>query len=141
MVDVNWTVLVQIANFVVLIFILNAVLYKPIRSMLLQRKAKFDGLNQKISTTSAEAEEKNQAFASGVKQARAKGQKAKEALLQSASDEQRELIAQINARAREDLDAVKAKIAKDTHAVKTALEREIDTFADAITQKILGRAA
>jgi F-type H+-transporting ATPase subunit b len=141
MVDVNWTVLVQIANFVILIFILNAVLYKPIRNILLQRKAKIDGLNHKISSAGEEAEEKNQAFAAGVKQARAKGQKAKEALLQAAGDEQRELIAQINVKAKEDLDVVKRKIAEDTQAVKTALEKEIDTFANAITQKILGRAA
>jgi F-type H+-transporting ATPase subunit b len=141
MVEVNWTVLVQIANFIILVFILNAVLFKPIRNILLQRKAKVDGLTQKINTASEEAEEKNQAFAAGVKEARTKGQKAKEVLLTTAADEQRELIAQINIKAKEDLDAVKAKIAKDIDAVKAALETEIDTFADAITRKILGRAA
>ena len=141
MVKIDWTVIVQIANFLVLIFILNLVLYKPIRNILLQRKAKVDGLEEGIDATSREAEEKNQAFSDGVKQARAKGQKQKEALMQDAADEERTLIAEINTKAREDLDGVKAKIVEDTEAVKKALEKEVDAFADAITQKILGRAA
>ena len=108
---------------------------------MLQRKAKVDGLEEGIDATSREAEEKNQAFSDGVKQARAKGQKQKEALMQDAADEERTLIAEINTKAREDLDGVKAKIVEDTEAVKKALEKEVDAFADAITQKILGRAA
>jgi hypothetical protein len=39
------------------------------------------------------------------------------------------------------LTEVKIQVAKDVDAVKAALEKDVDTFADAITQKILGRAA
>ena len=141
MVDINWTVLPQIANFLILIFILNMVCYKPIRKILLERKAKLDGLQQGIESTTLEADEQDQAFAKGLKAARAKGKKAKEDMLQAASEEEKAIVAKINDKAREDLTAVKAQIAKDTEVVKSALEKEVDAFADAITQKILGRAA
>ena len=141
MVSIDWTLAVQIVNFLVLIFILNTILYKPIRAILLQRKAKIESLESGIHTATTEAASKDQAFADGIKQARAKGQKEKEDLLQNATDEERAIIARINTKAQEDLAAVKAKIAQDTHAVKVALEKEVDTFANAITQKILGRTA
>jgi F-type H+-transporting ATPase subunit b len=141
MVDINWTVIIQIIDFVLLIFILNFILYKPIRNIIQQRKAKIEGLNTGINKAGKEVGEKGEAFAAGIKEARAKGQKAKETLLNSAAEEQRNLLAQINAKAKEDLDAVKTKITQDAQTVKTALEREIDQFATAITQKILGRAA
>ena len=141
MVEINWTVLPQIANFLILIFILNIVVYKPIRKILLERRDKFQGLAEGIESAGQMAQEKDQAFNSGLKEARVKGQKEKEALLQAASDEEKEIVGRINEKAREDLVAVKDQIAKDTGAVKAALEKEVDAFADAISQKILGRAA
>ncbi len=141
MVEINWTVWVQIANFLILVFVLNTVCYKPIRKILLARKDKIDGLSSGIESANKEAQDKDQAFGQGLKEARTKGQAEKEALLQAASDEEQAIVAKINDKAREDLAAIKEQIAKDTDAVKAALEKEVDSFADAITQKILGRAA
>lgn len=141
MVSLDWTVAVQIVNFLVLIFILNLVCYKPIRGILRQRKSKIEGLENGITSTVQEAEDKNQAFADGIKQARTMGQKEKEKLMQTAADEERAIIDEINAKAKADLEAMKAKIASDTDTIRTVLEQEVDVFADAITKKILGRAA
>jgi F-type H+-transporting ATPase subunit b len=141
MVSVDWTIYVQIANFIVLIFILNFVLYKPIRNILRQRKAKMEGLAESISTTTKEADDKNQAFGDGIKSARVQGQKEKEALIQAAAEQERTIVADINAKAKAELDAVKEKIAREASEVKNELEKEIDFFANTITQKILGRAA
>ena len=141
MVDINWTVIPQIINFLILIFALNIVCYKPIRKILLERKAKVDGLTVNIESTSRESEEKDNAFGIGVREARAKGQKEKEVLMQAAAEEEKVIVGKIMDKAREDMAVVKAQIAKDTGEVKAALEKEVDAFADAITQKILGRAA
>jgi F-type H+-transporting ATPase subunit b len=141
MVEINWTVVPQIINFIVLIIALNIVLYKPIRKILLERKTKVEGLSTGIESANRKAEEKDQAFNIGIREARAKGQKEKEAMLQAAGDEEKEIIGRIMDEARKDMAEVKSKVARDVDAVKAALEKEVDTFADAITQKILGRAA
>jgi len=141
MVDINWTVLIQIANFLVLILILNIVLYKPIRSILRRRKETVQGLENSVAATLRQAEEKNQAFTDGIKKARLQGQKEKEAMMKAATDEEQAILDKIHTQAKQELAAVKAKISEDTNAVRTALEKEVDNFADAITHKILGRAA
>jgi F-type H+-transporting ATPase subunit b len=141
MVDINWTLYIQIANFLLIIFILNIVLYKPIRGVIRQRKSKMEALEEGIAATGRAAEDKGQAFTDGLKEARLNGQTQKEDLLQAATAEERAIVDRINAKAQEDLAAVKAKIAKDTEAVRNTLEKEIDVFANAITMKILGRAA
>ena len=133
--------LLQIANFLFLLFVLNLVLYKPIRGILKQRKEKFQGLQESVAATGRQAEEQDKAFTEGIRLARAKGQKEKETLVQAASDEESAIVAKINAKAKEDLAEVKAKIKKEMDTVKSALEKEVDAFADAITEKILGRAA
>ena len=141
MVEINGTIFIQIVNFLVLIFVLNIVLYKPIRSILRQRKEKMQGLETSAQSTGQQAEERNQAYTDGLKEARLKGQKEKEVLMKAAKDEEQAMVSKINAKAQQELATVKEKIAKDTDAVRNALEKEVDAFASAITQKILGRTA
>ena len=111
-----------------------------IRNILIQRKEKIAGLDQNIETINRDAKEKDDAFASGIKEARSKGFKEKEALLQEGADEEREIIEKINQKAQADLAEMREKIAKDAEDVRTSLQKEIDAFANAIGEKILGRA-
>jgi len=101
----DWSTLIQIANFIFLIFILNIILYKPIRSVLIQRKEKITGLEEGIE-----------------------------------AEEEKEIIEKINKKAQANLAEVRQKIAKDAEEAKKSLLKEIDGFANAIGEKILGRA-
>jgi F-type H+-transporting ATPase subunit b len=136
----DWTLFVQIANFLLIVWVLNIVLFKPIRNILIQRKEKVTSLEQNIETSDKEAKGKNEAFDSGVRDARAEGLSEKNALLNEAADEEREIVDKINQKAQADLAEVREKIAKDVEVVRVSLQKEIDTFANAIGEKILGRA-
>ncbi|BBO72093.1 ATP synthase subunit b [Desulfosarcina alkanivorans] len=141
MVSVDGSIVVQMVNFLVLIWVLNMVLYKPIRKILLERKEKVDGLQAVIDGSAEQVKSKEDAYAEGVRQARAAGQKEKEALMQAAEAEEKAIIGKINESAQAELKEVKEKIAQEVGTVKATLEEEIDAFADAIGQKILGRVA
>ena len=141
MVSVDGSIVVQMVNFLVLIWVLNMVLYKPIRKILLERKEKVDGLQAVIDGSAEQVKSKEDAYAEGVRQARAAGQKEKEALMQAAEAEEKAIICKINESAQAELKEVKEKIAQEVGTVKATLEEEIDAFADAIGQKILGRVA
>ncbi|PQP35902.1 ATPase [Desulfobacteraceae bacterium SEEP-SAG9] len=139
MIKVDGSLFVQIANFLVLIWLLNIILYKPIRNVLIKRNEKVKGLEQNIDMFKRDAQEREDTFANGIKAARVKGLKEKDALLATASEEERNIIAEINQKAQTNLAEVRAKIAKDTEAVRKSLQQEIDEFASAIGKKILGR--
>lgn len=140
MINVDGSVFIQIANFIFLIWVMNLILYKPIRKVLLQRKEKVSGLERSIADFSAQALDKENAFASGIKEARANGLKEKQALMQSGSDEEKIIIENINKKAQAELAKSREKIAKDAESVRITLQKELDTFVNAIGQKILGRA-
>ena len=139
MINIDVSVVIQVINFIFLIWVLNLILYKPIRKILLQRKEKVTGLENGIDTFMADAEAKDAAFAAGIKSARTKGLKEKGALLEVAAEEERRIIDKINEKAQADLIAIRQKISQDTDAVKIKLQQEVDGFADAIGQKIMGR--
>jgi len=136
----DWTLFVQIANFLLIVWVLNIVLFRPIRNILIQRKEKITSLEQNVETSDKEAKGKNEAFDLGIRDARAKGLSEKNVLLNEAADEEREIVDKINQKAQADLAEVREKIAKDVEVVRASLQKEIDTFANAIGEKILGRA-
>jgi F-type H+-transporting ATPase subunit b len=131
---------VQIANFIIIIWVLNIVLYKPIRNILIQRKETITDLEQNIEKLNADTAEKDEAYLSGIKDARVRGLNEKDTLLKEGTEEEKRIIDQINQKAQANLAEVREKITKDVHNVRESLSKEIDTFANAISEKILGRA-
>ena len=132
--------LIQIINFVFLIWVLNVLLYRPIRKIIAQRKEKINGLKLSIETSDKDALEKDEAFAAGIKEARARGFKEKEAMMRQATDEEKKIIADLNSKAQAELAEIRDRIKNEAEVAREALQKEVDNFADQICQKILGRA-
>ena len=134
------SLLFQIANFLFLIWAMNMILYKPIRKILRERKEKIETFETTIATFDQDIQEKDQAFIRGQKAARAKGLEEKEALMQEAGEEENKIIADVNAKAQQELAEVQNQIKADVDVARVSLQEKIDEFANDISQKILGRA-
>jgi len=130
----------QMINFLVLLFVLNLVLYKPIRKVILERKAKIDGMQAEANKAAVDLIAGEDAYKNGLKQARSEGLKKKEAFVEEASQEEKEIIDQINKKAQATLAQVKKQVADETEQARKSLEGEIEAYAAAISEKILGRA-
>ena len=130
----------QIINFLVLLFVLNLVLYKPIRNVLLERKAKIEGMQNGAEKAQSDLCAGEDAYNNGLKQARSKGLKSKEAFIEEASKEEKEIIDRINKKAQANFAEIKKQVAQETEQARKALEAEVDAYAKTIGEKILGRA-
>ncbi|CAN2039354.1 F-type H+-transporting ATPase subunit b [Candidatus Magnetomoraceae bacterium gMMP-15] len=140
MIVVDGSLVIQIINFLLLIWILNVILYKPIRKILIQRQEKIDGLENSITASKEGVIEKEKAFKEGINEAKAMGIKERDALTQVAQDEEKKLIDEINQKAQADLNELRARIVKEAEAARSGLAQQVNGFAQAIGTKILGRA-
>ncbi|MFZ7125304.1 MAG: ATP synthase F0 subunit B [Desulfobacterales bacterium] len=140
MINLNESVLIQIVNFLVLIWLLNMVLYKPIRRILAERREKISGLEQNIDKAMGDVETKEKTYSEGIREARLNGVKEKEALIQEATSEEKQIIQQINEKAAANLAEVRERVAKEAETARGILLKQVDGFASEIGQKILGRA-
>jgi F-type H+-transporting ATPase subunit b len=140
MISVSPFLFVQMANFILLIFILNAILYKPIRNSLIARKKKIQGAEEAIEGAKRSADEAGQTFKTKMGDAKMKGHQEKEALKQAGQEEEKRLVDEINQKAQAELETVRAQIAKDAESARGKLKGEIKGFSAAIAEKILGRA-
>jgi F-type H+-transporting ATPase subunit b len=141
MIKIDGSLFIQIVNFLFLIWVLNMVLYRPIRNIIQKRKEQVTGLERSVEAFQKGSAERNESYSAGIKEARLRGNKEKEALLSDASAKEKEIIGKINQRAREELAGLKEKISKDVVEIRKTLEKDVGSHAEAIAQKILGRAA
>ena len=140
MITTDITLFIQIVNMVVLMFLLNGVLYKPIKNILKERSEKLRGMEDNISKFEKNAKLRQEEV--DAKMAKASG-KAKAALdgaraeAQAAGDERLSAI-------RADADATKeAKLAElraEIESARTSLKSNLDGFATDMASKILGRS-
>ena len=140
MVNLDYTVFIQIINFLFLIWALNTVMYRPIRQILSQRNEKITGLENSIDESENNALEKDRELKSGIREARENGVREKEALENEARAEEMKMLEKINEKARADLAEIREKITKEADDARQALLKEVDSFAEEISQRILGRA-
>ncbi len=140
MVSVDGSLFIQIINFLFLLYVLNLVLFKPIRKILLERREKVSGLEQGVEKLSNETVDKDNAYKEGLKGARAEGLKKKDIFVEEANQEEKEILEKINKKAQANLAEIRNQVAVETEKARATLEKEVDAFAKAIGKKILGRA-
>lgn len=130
----------QMVNFLVLLFVLNLVLYKPIRKVLLDREAKIKGMQKEAKKAAGDLVAGEEAYKDGLKIARTKGLEEKGTFIDEASKEEKEILDKINKKAQANLAQIKEQVAQETEQARKSLEGEVEAYAKAIGEKILGRA-
>jgi F-type H+-transporting ATPase subunit b len=140
MIDINYTLLIQLANFIVLMIALNFILFKPIRQIMQERE---QGISSALGDAKA-AQNRMLAltdqYNASLAEAKLKATTTFNALYQQGLDAQRELISAERAKAGALLDKARAEITAASAAAQADLRKDAEKLAQEITSKLLGRA-
>jgi len=140
MITIDITVVIQIINILILIVVMNAVLYKPVRTVLAKRKEKLGELANSIETFKKNAELRKEEISRKLNNARSK---AKEEIEKARSDAQAETAESLS-QVRHETTAHKTtqleEIKKQFTDAQQQLSGQIDAFASDMAAKILGRS-
>jgi F-type H+-transporting ATPase subunit b len=140
MLNIDYTLIIQIANFLFLLFILNILLYKPIRQILSQRKEEMDSFVGMIGEFEDKSAQSSKALEENKAEATKDGLKEKEALKGEGSDQEKSLLKAATSEASEKLDQARDEIAASMVSARQTLEKELGRFSRELAQKILGRS-
>jgi len=140
MVDINSSLLIQLANFLVLLVALHFILFKPLLAIMRERA---DGISGSFTDAKA-AQEKSQAllekYNASLADAKQKAAAAYNVLYQQGLDAQRDMISSERTKAGEQLDKARAEIGAAATAARADLKKEAEALAREISAKMLGRA-
>jgi len=140
MLNVDMSLFVQIANFLFLVFMLNAILYRPVRQIISKRNSQFQSLDTEINKYAELAKEKDRQIQEIIASARKEGALAKEGLKKEASLEEERILKETNSAIQEKIKKTREEIELGIIRAKEGLEAQVAQYGQELAQKLLGRA-
>lgn len=139
MIELDWTLYVQIINALVLVYLLNLFLFRPVRNVLKERQARLDA----EEAAAVQLTEQGQGIAGEIKEnlsaARRQGLGEKEALRQEGSQAEASLLEKVKQEVDAEWARVEKKIKADMDKARKTLKGQAQSFAQVMAAKILGR--
>jgi len=139
LIELNWTFFVQVLNFLILMFILNKILYKPILKVLDERDERIVGGREKAKELIVESDTILNSYNGKLQVAKIDALGTKNTARKEASDQANVIIGEARERAGGIISQVQQDMAREIERVKKELEPEVGIMAANIAQQILGR--
>ncbi len=140
MIKIDWTLFLQFVNFMILMAVLNALLFKPLRAALQARKATIEGSRAKVQDIDEQVQAQISRYETQLQEARQQGALARAALRKTAQEEETRILGAAKETAGVKLQSIKEQIQTEAEAARQALRKETETLAKEIAGKVLGRA-
>ncbi len=140
MVSLDYTILVQMVNFIILIFILNALLYKPILGIIGKRKQKMDESDSEIKRMNQTVEQKMAEYEEKVRLAKVDAMEQKNAIVKEGSDVAKGIIDAVRGEIPAMMEQFHAKMGKEVEEARAILHSQSQKISLDIAEKVLGRS-
>ena len=139
MLTIDITLIYQVVGFFVLLFILNRLLYTPLRNVLEERKRRIGGTLEDAESIEADLQGKLAEYDKRIYEAKLKAQEERARIRQEGVVREREITEEVRGATAQEMERVKGEIAKGTQDAVARLKDESSGFASTIAEKILGR--
>lgn len=140
MLEINSTFFFQIGNFLLLLLLLNIVLFRPIRRIMIRRDEELDSLQKSIENYQGRSEQNEKNIEEGMVLARKDGFAVKEKLKGTGLEEEKVVLQGANSSVEEKLGKAKSELEMKMADVRKALEDQVAGFSTELAEKILGRS-
>jgi len=138
MLELNKWFFVQLANFLVLIFLLNVLLFRPLFNLFKERKENIEGAIDEAKRLNEKKDEELARFNRELADAREKAKDFYNSLRQEGLLKQKEMIAQAQEEALKEIEAAQAEIRRETERVRKMLGDDVRRFSEEIVEKLVG---
>lgn len=139
MISINATLIVQIINLLVLIFILNKIMYQPIRKIAAERQAKLAQDQSAAQALADQAKADVAAYEKSLAQGRQAVRDRLSEVRLSTEKEAAKVTQEASERAKERAESLKEVIAREMDEAKKDIRAQAETVAKGMATKVLGR--
>lgn len=137
MLDLNVTLLFQLANFFIALFVLNILLIRPIRDIIRKRKGMMDDISQEADSFESQASAKLSAYEAELARSRQEAGAAREAGRADGLREQQELLGEAQKSARKILSDTRASLQAQAAETRDALRRQVEALSARLADRLL----
>ena len=137
MLELNKWFFVLLVNFIILLFILNAILFKPLLQIFKEREDSVKGDLDAAKDMKEKSEEGIARLNRELAESRSKAKEIFESLKAEGVSKQREVLSATEAEALTTIEKARAEIKSDAEKARQSLRADVDKFSDEIVRKLV----
>ena len=139
MIDLNFTVIFQLAILLILMVALSNILFKPFIGVLQERREWVEGAERKARELQQQTEERMEKYRDTLATAQAQGANIREEIRKESLAKEMEILQKAMEEASRYLDGMKTRVQEETQIARANLRLHAQNLSREIAEKILGR--
>ena len=138
-IDLDGTLFVQLGIFLVLFFVLRALVFKPMTSLFAAREAAIDGARDDARRMEREAKEQSGGFEEAIRKVRTTAGEERDKLRADGLSIEKTLLENVKVETTKVLDNAKVKLDGEREAMRRSMAAQTPVLARQIASKLLAR--
>ena len=140
LISLDWSVLIQAFNFLLLLFLLSKLLYKPILAKMDERSQAIQRSLDEAQAARAQAQKEREEHVAKIQAAHAEAQQIRAEALKDAADEQRRLVEAAKAEAARLVTSARQEMEQDVRRARQELRQEVADLAIAAAERLIKKS-
>lgn len=137
MLEFNQWFFVLLINFLVLLFVLNAILFKPLAKIFKEREAATTGAIDEAKSLMLKKDDAIQKMNAELISAKNKAKEIFDSLREAGVEKQKEMLTKAEAEAVELIEKARKELQAEAEKARAALRTDIEKFSDEIVNKLV----
>jgi F-type H+-transporting ATPase subunit b len=138
-ININYSLVIQIINFLLLIFILNVLLYKPVLGMLDKRKKQAEASENEVGELQKSIDRKMSDYEEKLRLAKSEAVELKKGIMRHGDEEAKIILQAARTEIPEMHEAFRLKADGEISAAKNILSENSRRLSREIAEKVIGR--
>ena len=139
MIEVNFTLIIQAFNFLLLLWFLNRFIFKPVLAHIDEREKKIKGLSDEAERLMSQGEESKEKYEQDLVSIRHAASEIVASARKEAQNNQAIVLDDSKGKFKEIIDKSRTQIEEEMNSATESLNKELGGFGRSMAEKILGR--
>lgn len=139
MIELNFTLIIQLIIVLSLMGILTQTLFKPFLGVLQERRNRIEGAEKRAKDLQQQAEQLIERYREAIASGQAQGAGIRDEIRKTSLAQETEILQKAMDEANRLIQEVKTRIGEEARAARTDLRLQAQSLSREITEKVLGR--
>ena len=139
MVEINLTIVIQVIQFLILVFILNRLLFKPIGQVLAERQQKIASWEEKTKNLQETARLNLEKYENQLTEERLKARESQEQLTRELKEKEDKNIKAVSEKAALIVAETQQTLEQERERLRVELRQQAKELSQILAEKVLGR--
>jgi F-type H+-transporting ATPase subunit b len=141
MIDINLTIVIQVVQFLLLLFILNRFLFRPTINLIEEREKKIITWKEETKNFHESMQERLQSYENQILEAKAQAQEQQELVTVELQKEEDKKLDAVSEEAVGIVVSTREKLQEETELLRGQLREQAEEMSQLVAEKVLGRKA